>query len=459
MEQERRPRVRHKWFWITLLAIVVVTIGWYAVISGGRPSGKGAPAKPAAAKQRYHCPMHPTVISDQPGSCPICGMDLVPMEEEQPAQAVQPGQEGMAGMEGMESQPPAGASQVPGRATISLSPEKIQLIGVRTGAVEWADPEKEIRTVGIVRAAETRISNVTTKIDGWVEQLFVDYEGKTVSRGQPMLTIYSPDLVSTQQEYLLALRSRERLASSTFPEIARSGASLVEASRRRLMLWDIPASEIKRIEQSGQPLRTLTLYAPAGGVVIRKQVFPGMRITAGMPLYELADLSRIWVEASLYEYELGSVRVGNPATLTVNAYPSQEWHGRVAFIAPVLDSQTRTVKARFEFANPGMILKPGMYANVVMRIPQGRELVIPTEAVLDSGDQKIVFIARGNGRFEPRQVRLGDKVNDDRYVVESGLQAGEMVVVSGNFLIDSESQLKSSLKDMESMPAGHKHGG
>jgi len=441
-EPQKRPFFKRIWFWVVIVVLVIGVAA--AVISPRDRPVKGIAA--AKKKVRYHCPMHPTYISDRPGECPICGMTLVPIKEEKKAKKELPG--------------------IHGLATVTLTPEKIQLIGVRTEKVKWLGSEKEIRSVGLVKADETRISTVNTKIEGWVEKLFVDFEGKPVQRGQPMLSIYSPELVSTQQEYLLALRARERLSKSPFPEVTAGGERLLEATRQRLLLWDISPAEIAKVEKSGQPLKTLTLYAPVSGFVTKKHVYAGMQVMPGMALYEVADLSPIWVEADIYEYEMEDVKAGQPATLTVNAFPNRQWQGRVAFIYPYLESQTRTLKVRFEFPNPGLALKPGMYANVFLKIPLGRELVVPFEAVMDTGERRIVFLDRGQGRFQPREVKLGDKVNlalsnaegEDYYVVKEGLEEGDSVVTSGNFLIDSESRLKAATKAMEAMPE-HKHGG
>jgi len=440
MQEKTRSGIRWKWLGIILIAVLMVGAG--AAVYRSRkaaPAGASAPEK----KLLYHCPMHPFYISEHPGECPICGMSLVPVREETTE---------AAGMEGRKSKKEEYPSAVPGHATVTFTPEKIQLIGVRTGKVEWLNSDKEIRTVGLVRAAETFIYNVNTKVEGWVERLFADFEGKSVRKGQPLLTLYSPDLVSTQEEYLLALRAQKRLSQSPFPEVAQGGDSLLEATRRRLLLWDIPPAEIKKIEESGRPLKTLTLYAPAGGVVTKKQVFPGMKVMPGMSLYELADLSRIWVEADVYEYEIHDVKVGDRAALTVNALPDKEWQGRVVFINPYLDNQTRTVKVRFEFSNPSLTLKPGMYANVLLKIPLGRQLAVPFEAVMNLGDHAIVFVDRGEGRFQPVEVKLGDKANENYYVVKAGLQPGESVVTSGNFLVDSESRLKAPSQAAETMP-------
>ncbi len=431
MNSTKGSALRRAWFWILILFVI---IGAGVTINAVKNRSGAGEIASQEEKQLYQCPMHPDFILDHPGVCGICGMNLVPMEKE--------------GGEGAQDMYP---SDVADHTTIYLTPEKIQLIGVRTGKVETMDTNQVIRAVGTVQEDETRLHTINAKIEGWVEKLYVNFEGETVKKGQSLLTIYSPELVSTQEEYLLALRSRERLGDSQFPEIAESGERLVEASRTRLKLWDIPDSEIARVEKSGRPLRTLTIYAPASGIVTQKLVNPGMRIMAGAPLYEVADLSRVWVEASIYENEAGSVKLGDSASIMLDAYPNKKWNGRIVFVSPVIDSQTRTIMVRFDFANPGLILKPGMFVNVDLENPLGEQLVVPFEAVLDSGDRKFVFIYHEDGHFQPRIVQLGEKVNDEYYIVNSGLEVGDTVVTSGNFLVDSESRLKLSNKT-QSMP-------
>jgi len=428
--------------------------------------GAGPTTKAEAKVTQYHCPMHPTYVSDRPGECPICGMDLVPLEEEttiSPGEKTaryhcpmhptyvsdRPGECPICGMDlvPLEEAAEAPASTVEGLAVVKITPEKQQLIGVRTERVKYLTLDKTIRTVGMVEVDETKLTDVNTKIDGWIEELYVDYTGQLVKKGQPLLAIYSPELVATQEEYLLALRARKQLQDSPFPDIARSGDSLVEAARRRLELWDIPASEIKAIERSGEPIKTLLLFAPFTGYVMERRATEGMYVRAGMPLYRLADLSTVWVQADIYEYELPLVKVGQHARLTVNAYPGRTFPGRVTYVYPTVEGRTRTVKVRFEFLNPQELLKPGLYANVEIRVPLGRELAVPAEAVLDSGLRQIVFVAQGEGYFEPREVKLGSRAGD-YYLVLSGLEEGEEVVSSGNFLIDAESRLKAAISGM-----------
>ena len=400
------------------------------------------PASKQASKAKviYRCPMHPGYTSEKPGDCPICGMKLVPVrKEQQVAHAPAAGTVAEAG------------PMVAGQAAVQLSPEKQQLIGVRTGVVERAPLTKVIRTVGQITADETRISRVYTKVEGWVDKLYVNFTGDQVRKGQPLLSIYSPELVATQEEYLLALRAQKRLQESPFEEVAEGGRSLLAASRRRLELWDVPESEIRRIEKAGQPIKTITLYAPTSGFVMEKSVLEGQKVDSATPLMMVADLGSVWMQAEFYEADVPLVHVGERAKVTVNSYPGKSWSGTIDYVYPAVDPQTRTLRGRLRIANPGMVLRPGMYANVMIENRLGYQVTVPREAVLNSGERKIVFLDRGNGYFEPREVVTG-QATDDRIEIKSGLEAGERIVTSGNFLIDSESRLKSAIQGMEPMP-------
>lgn len=384
-----------------------------------------------AAQAVYYCPMHPEYTSDRPGECPICGMTLVKREEPKPEEAHS------------EAFPPG---------TVRIDPRKQQLIGVTVGEVTFGPITHTIRTVGKITYDETKIARVHAKIEGWIEKVHVDFVGKFVRKGQPLLEIYSPELVATQQELLLALRAKELLGRSSYRDVASGAASLYEASRKRLEFWDIPEEEIQRIQRRGEPLRTLTLYAPVSGYVLARNAFERQRVTPETELYTIADLSTVWVLVDIYEYEAPMVRLGQKATMTLPYFPGEVFHGRVVYIYPQLDNTTRTLKVRLEFPNPGLRLKPDMYADVQLQISYGQQLSVPEEAVLDSGTEQIVFVAHEGGYFEPRRVRVGPKVAN-RYIILSGLKPGERIVTSGNFLVDSESRLKSALTGMQGM--GH----
>jgi len=344
---------------------------------------------------------------------------------------------------------------VPG--TVQISPERQQLIGVKIGAVEMRPLEKVIRTVGRVDYDEKRIVTVSPKIGGWIEDLYVDFTGRFVKQGDPLLTIYSPELVSTQEEYLLALRAKKSLVKSPFPEVASSGDSLAESARRRLKLWDISDDQIKTLEETGQAKKTLTLYSPFSGFVLEKSAYKGMNIMPGVALYKLADLSVVWLMADIYEYELPFIRLGQQASVQLSYIPGETFRGRAIYIYPSLNPETRTAKVRFEIPNSHERLKPEMYANVEIKVRLGQKLTVPRGAIIDTGIRQLAIIDKGNGYFEPREVKvLRGTENytgaEEFYEVISGLKAGERVVTSANFLIDSESKLKEAVGGMAGMP-------
>ncbi len=397
------------------------------------------PAKPGSAAERkilyYHDPMHPWYKSDKPGIAPDCGMKLTPVYEgEQTAAAA-------------ENKP---ANLSPG--AVQITPEKQQLIGVEYGTVEYRDATSSVRAAARVALDETRIAKVQTKIEGWIDRVFVDFTGIEVRKGQPLLTIYSPEALATQQEYLLAVKAKNAMAGNALHELTATSDSLLVAARRRLELWDINDAQIDQIEKTGQPVKDLTLYAPISGFVTERNAFPKQRITPDTMLYTVADLSRVWVMADVFEYEAANIRIGQPATLTLSYLPGRSFQGRVSYIQPQMDAATRTLKVRLQFDNPGYLLKPDMYGDVEFRTGGGRKLSVPQSAVLNAGLRQVVFVDCGNGYFEPRNVKLGESFGD-RVEILSGLHAGERIVTSGNFLIDSESQLKTALNDM----AGDSH--
>jgi Cu(I)/Ag(I) efflux system membrane fusion protein len=330
---------------------------------------------------------------------------------------------------------------------VMVNTQKQQLIGVRTEPAIIKDLTHTIRTVGQVAVDERRLVHMHTKLEGWVQELYVKFTGEKVQKDQKLFEIYSPELVSTQEEYLLALKAVRTLGNSEFPEIAQSARSLLEATRQRFSLWDITPDHIQDLEQTGKVLRTLPLHAPSSGYVLHMAVREGMHVTPAMELYTLADLSSVWVLADVYEYEIPLVELGQEATMTLSYFPGQTFKGKVTFVYPILEAKTRTVKVRFELPNPKWALKPGMFANIDLHIPRGKRLVVPNTAVLDSGTEQIVFIDRGQGMFEPRKVTVGVRTRD-AYEILDGIKAGEMVVTRGNFLVDSESNLKAAIEMM-----------
>jgi len=416
-----------------ITALISIALGLIAGWFFFRPAQEGGTT--AERKILYYVdPMHPAYKSDKPGTAPDCGMDLVPVYADEKESTTD------------------GSALPPG--AVKISAEKQQLIGVQTGFVESRDVQKMIRTVGQIAYAEPKLAYVTTKFEGYIEVLFVDYTGKLVEKGQPLFSVYSPELVSTQEEYLLALRAQKSLEQSTIGEVTASANTLLESAKRRLHLWDISDKQIAELERSGKITKTLNIYSPIRGHVVEKMALAGLKVMPGMNLYQIADLSTVWVLADVYEYEIPSIKIGQEATITLSYYPGEAFKGRVTYIYPYLTADTRTVKVRLELPNPGEKLKPQMYANVELKSSYGKQLTVPEEAVLDAGNEQIVFVAHERGYFEPRQVALGAKAQD-RYIVLSGLTEGEKVVTSGNFLIDSESRLKSALSGM----AGMGHGG
>lgn len=330
------------------------------------------------------------------------------------------------------------------RVAVKIAPVRQQLIGVSYEPVQYRSLEKVIRTVGRVEVDETRISEVRTKISGWVQKVFVNYTWQHVNKGNPLFSVYSPELVATQREYLLALKGKDYLSNNPFPEVSSGANSLLESTRERLLLWDITEEQIRELEKTRQVKRELIIFSPATGHVAFKDVFSNKYITPEILLYSIVDHTRVWVHADIYEYEIPFVKVGQKATMMVDAYPGKVFYGKVTYIWPHLEHETRTLKVRMEFPNPDLKLKPEMYANMEIRVPLGKKLSLPESAVLDSGSRQLVFIYKGDGYFEPRDVKLGPHV-DAYYEVISGVKEGERVLKSASFLIDSESQLKAAL--------------
>ena len=348
------------------------------------------------------------------------------------------------------SPPPPSAASAPAQAPLQLTPEMRQRLDVTVGTAEVRPLTKVIRTVGRVEYDERRLVDVNLKIEGWIKDLYVDYTGKWVQKGQPLFTLYSPKLVSTQEEYLLALRTQQKLSRSSIPEAVDGSRDLKQAARERLLLWDLTPRQIKELEEGGRPKTYQTIVSPAVGYVIDKTAVEGMYVTPAMKLYRIADLSAVWVYADIYEYELPFIREGQEATVSLAYYPGEVFRGAVEYIYPYLDTKTRTNKVRFVFPNPQRKLKPGMYANMSLQVTLGEKLVIPESAVLHSGVRNLVFIDRGQGRLEPREVTLGAQA-DGYWEVLDGLQGGDKIVTSGNFLIDSESKLAAATSMMGMM--------
>lgn len=436
----------------------------------------------------YHCPMHPTFVSNRQGDCPICGMTLVrvaketsheppaprpsgsdkatisaadgtgkyvcPMEECGIVSA-EPGRCPKCGMDLVPAPPSAGG--LSDMAAVVASSEGLRILGVKTAAATRGRLDRTIRAVGHVTADESRIHRVHTKVAGFIERLFVNQTGQSVRKGQPLLSLYSPELLASQEEFLRALDAARRFADSSLPEVRRAGQDLLAAARRRLELFDVPSSFIRSLERTGRPQRTVTLLAPASGVVTLKEAFEGQRIEPSTEIMTITDLSRVWVFVDLYEDEARGVFLGQPATFTLSYDPSVRIAGRVAFIYPTLNPDTRTLKVRLEFANPDGRLRPGGLANVEIAIESMEGLLVPDTAIMDTGEREIVFIAANGQRFVPRRVTVGLR-SQGQAVVTEGLREGERVVTTAAFLLDSESRIRSAVleqSEVKAAPACH----
>jgi RND family efflux transporter MFP subunit len=383
--------------------------------------------------------MHPAYKSDKPGIAPDCGMKLEPVyADDVEAQTTDTG-------------------------ILNISPEQQRLIGVQYGQVEMTTSSNPFRASGKVALDETRLVRVHPKVEGWIEKVFVDFTGAPVEKGQPLLTIYSPDMLAAEQDYLLAIQARKILRSSPLAEAAQNSDSLLKASRTRLELWDLSPAQMDEIERTGNTIHAITLYAPAGGFVTARNAFPSQKVTPDTQLYEIGDLSRVWIMADVFESDAANVRMGQSASVTTAYRNGMRLSARVSFIQPQVDATTRTMKVRLEAPNPGFQLKPDMFVDIEFQVASQRRLTVPAEAVLDAGTRKTVFVDRGNGHLEPRQVETGERLGD-RIEILGGLKPGERIVTSGNFLIDSESQLKQALQGSADSgqpkaahPPGHPH--
>ncbi len=343
-------------------------------------------------------------------------------------------------------------------APVPISSRQLQRIGVKIGEVRRKSMTDVIRTTGSVAVDERGLAYVQVRFSGYIQKVFVDSTYQYVRRGQPLFSIYSPELLSTEREYLLARESQRRLAHSPDPAVARDAASLVAAAAERLALWGIPHREIARLRATGRVRRDLVIDSPVTGYVTQREALPNAYAEPGTRLYTVADLSTIWVFAHIFQNDLGRLRVGDRAHLTVDTYPGRHFTGRVDFIYPEIDASTRTARVRLRFANPTLKLVPGMFVNVSLAVPMGERVVIPASGVLQTGTRQIAFVDRGDGYFEPRDVRLGAEVGDE-YIVLEGLKAGERIVTSANFLIDSQSQLQAALSAFAVPPAAPRAAG
>lgn len=440
---------------IPLAGLVCLALAGFLLVRHFAPT-----SKPAAEKQLYTCGMHPQIIQDHPGDCPICGMKLQPVRKQagQSPNAVSTQTSAAAGERKVKyyksTMTPGETSQSPGKdsmgmdmvpvyeeasasdnATITIDPVTIQTMGVRVGEVTEGPLKRSIRTVGVVDFNETALTDVTAKFKGWIEKLFVDATGRVVKKGEPLFATYSPDVYNSELE---------------FASLTRSGnTALAKTTLERLSLLGVATSELEKLKTEAQPSRTITLFSPADGVVIEKTAVEGMMFEPGMNLYRLADLSIVWLKAQIYEQDMPFVQLGQEAVAGIDSFPGQKFFGRVTYVYPTLDPKTRTAQVRMEFHNPGLLLKPGMFAKVELEAQISPSVtLVPESAVLRSGDRATVFVALDGGKFDPREVILGQRDSSARYQVLSGLTPGEKVVTSAQFMFDSESQLREAIQKM-----------
>ncbi|MFO0575666.1 MAG: efflux RND transporter periplasmic adaptor subunit [Polyangia bacterium] len=407
--------------------------------TGQAATGQAATAPSRPAAPRYRCPMHPQIVSDHPGDCPICNMKLVPIPEAAspvPAQA--------------SGGPPASTTPEPaapaGMATVPLGEKEQRLLGIKTAPVQRQTFAGTLRAAGRFTYDETRVHHIHTRYEAYVEHVFADFTGKSVRKGEPLVSLYSPDLMAAEQEYLIALRGpRPGL------QLDGRGVDLLDAARQKLLLWNISPGDIAQLERSGRPSQTLKLYAPSSGVIVQKTAVHGMRVRPEDSLFDLVDLSRLWVLADVYEYELPRLRVGLTARITVPYWPERSWQGRVTYIYPAVDPATRTIRVRLEVDNHNNELKAEQLATVTFALSPRSALVVPDDAVLETGTRKLVFVIRPDGALQPREVQTGDRA-DGLYEIKGGLAEGERVALGALFLVDSESRLQSAIRRAQEGP-------
>jgi RND family efflux transporter MFP subunit len=397
---------------------------------------------------QYHCPMHPAYVSDNPGDCPICGMRLVAIrraDDDGPhptGSTASPSEQDVA----------ATAGSVPGHASIEVSEDGMRLAGVKLAVAEKGHIERTIRAAGIVRPDERRIRHVHTKVAGWIEKLYADFTGEAVQRGRPILTIYSQELLASQQEYLRARDAAQKLQGSSVVGARQGADDMLAAAKERLELFDVPAQFISALEHSGVPQRSVTLLAPVTGIVTAKEIVEGQQVEPGMELFSISDLSRVWIEADVYESEASAIHVGQDARLALPSDPGAPLSGKVKYIYPYLSPDTRTLKVRFDFANPSFKLKLEMFVDVDLTVQTDEGVVVPDSAIMDTGIRQIAFVSPTNGRFEPRVVKVGIRADGQAQVLE-GIQPGERVATKANFLLDSESRLRNAISRTAAPPA------
>lgn len=439
--------------WLLVLVTALVAAGSVLSYAGVHIGS----TKSASSGRVYYCPMHPSVMQDHPGECPICSMTLVLKPDDEMARPVEPrpAASTTAKSSAMAMEPTAG---VPGLAAVDLPPERVQLIGMRTATVKRETFGGELRTVGVVAANEHGLAQINTRFSGWIQKLLVSETGEHVRRGQVLATIYSPEVLRAEQEFLVARGWSSGGNTTPGPDHDGLTTGLDANARRRLELLGISAQEIDEVVQTGKAIDAIAIRSPVDGYVIAKTAVAGLAVQPGTVLFEVADLSQVWVTAEIYERDISRIRVGQKARLELSAFPGETATGKVQFIYPMLDAGSRTLRVRLEFRNRtdrnGPRLRPGMYGTVTLDLPSTTGLMVPVEALVDTGETQYLFVAKDGGHFEPRMVKVGAHIKE-RVEILSGVTEGETVVTTGNFLVDSESRLRAAI---EGQPTTQKTG-
>jgi len=483
--------MRNRIILLLMSALLVVGGAW---LTGCNRSGDGHEGHGGAqAKQKYHCPMHPTYVADKPGDCPICGMKLVPIKADKPSTKTaapaeddkiaqvkigqfycpmgaehvqdQAGKCPKCGMNLVEKkEAPAGheghtasttAAPVPGRISVSLSADKRQMIGLTLSKVEKRELTNSVRTTAVVMHDETRYARIAPRFGGWVRKLHVNFTGAPVEKGQPLFTVYSPELFSTENEYLIAWRGLQQLKLDAPAEQRNGATNLLGSARRRLELWEIGDDEIRALEQRGTASDEMPFRSPIAGHVVAKMAVEGKSFMAGESLFDVADLSHLWLDAWVFESDLPLMKPGLQAAVTFPNLGNKTFTAPITFLYPHIDPQTRRGRVRLELDNPEHLLRPDMWASVVIQIPLGEKVLIPASAVIDTGQRFVAFVDGEDEHLQPRELKVGFKT-DDYYEVLEGVKEGENVVTRALFLVDSESQLKAAIAGMGEA-GGHKH--